>query len=121
MGKGTPSGKGLEKLSLPARTSKTGKKLVFLPEEVQNQPLPSIPGGARPLAHPPKPDGEVEEGEKDPGRVDDRSEAERMTKEERERNGFGRLTAYATAESYKLRFVCNCSVSNGLLPNTRFG
>ncbi|CDZ96295.1 Uncharacterized conserved protein [Phaffia rhodozyma] len=103
MGKGTPSGKGLEKLSLPARTSKTGKKLVFLPEEVQNQPLPVIPGGARPLAHPPKADGQVEEGERDQGRVDDRSEAERMNKEERERNGFGRLTAYATAESYRLR------------------
>lgn len=82
-----------EKLSLPGRTSKTGAKLVFLPEDVQSKPIPSHPSqlNVASAVAPPKA-GERREDEENRG--DDRSEAERMSKEEREREGFGRLTAY---------------------------
>lgn len=82
-------------MSLPARTSKTSKKLVVLPDKVQSQPIQSYPGTSktdRPPA-PPRSDGaDGDRREQEDG--DERSDAERMTKEERERNGFGRLTAY---------------------------
>jgi hypothetical protein len=97
MGKGTP-GQQREKLSLPARTSKTGKKLVFLPEDVQSRPIPHHPGvtNVPPTGPggggPPLKEGGASQQEDERG--DERSEAEKMSKEERERGGFGRLTAY---------------------------
>jgi len=36
---------------------------------------------------------------------DERSEAEKMTKREREENGLPRLTAYGTAEGYRLKLL----------------
>lgn len=36
---------------------------------------------------------------------EERSEAEKMTKREREENGLPRLTAYDTAESYRLKLL----------------
>ncbi|EJU02183.1 DUF155-domain-containing protein [Dacryopinax primogenitus] len=68
---------------VPGRTSKTSQKLVELPEDVQTAPVPST--------SPPPPEHEA------------RSEGERMSKEQRERAGFKRITAYATAESYRSR------------------
>lgn len=99
IGKGTPGTK--EKASLPARTSKTSKKLVVLPDKVQSQPIQSYPGTSRtdhrPSA-PPRADGGADSDRREQEDGDERSEAERMTKEERERNGFGRLTAYGELE-----------------------
>lgn len=110
--KGTPAQSSTPKLALPARTSKSAKKLVFLPEDVQSQPLPAAAARAAALAaqsgmsapayqHRPRPHqaGSSSGGGEEGGR----SEAELMNKEERERSGLGRLTAYATAESYRLR------------------
>lgn len=37
--------------------------------------------------------------------VDERSDAEKMTKREREENGLPRLTAYGTAEGYRLKLL----------------
>lgn len=120
MGKGTP-GQGREKLSLPARTSKTGKKLVFLPEDVQSRPIPNHPGitNVTPAVAPPKHDGASQDEE----RGDERSEAERMSKEERERGGFGRLTAYGMSRELLwvlYEAICHVlivSVPPQLLPN----
>lgn len=94
LGKGTPAA-SKEKVALPARTSKSSKKFVALPEAVQSTPLPSHPG-TQPIdrhATPPRVDGH-ESDRREQESPDERSAAERMTKEERERNGFGRLTAY---------------------------
>ena len=93
IGKGTPASK--EKVALTARTSKSSKKFVALPEAVQSTPLPSHPGTATTDRHatPPRAD-DHESDRREQESPDERSAAERMTKEERERNGFGRLTAY---------------------------
>ncbi|KZO95311.1 DUF155-domain-containing protein [Calocera viscosa TUFC12733] len=68
---------------IPGRTSKTSQKMVELPEDVQTAPAPST--------SPPPPEHET------------RSEGERMSKDQRERAGFKRITAYATAESYRTK------------------
>lgn len=111
--KGTPA-QTTPKLALPARTSKSAKKLVFLPEDVQSQPLPAAAARAAALAaqsgttapayqHRPRPHGMSSGSGGGGGEEGGRSSAELMNKEERERSGLGRLTAYATAESYRLR------------------
>lgn len=113
--KGTPA-QTTPKLALPARTSKSAKKLVFLPEDVQSQPLPAAAARAAALAaassgtagsapayqHRPKAH-RSDQGGGGGGEDGGRSAAELMNKEERERSGLGRLTAYATAEGYRLR------------------
>lgn len=61
------------------RTSKVSQKLVVLPSEPQTRPLTD---DHAPADH-------------------HRSEGERMSKEEREKNGYRRLTAYSVAEGYR--------------------
>ena len=76
------------------RTSKTSTKLVVLPSEPQTKPLP----------------GELEDVESttlitQKGRSDLKSEGERMSKTERNRAGYKRLTAYCVAESFRMKLL----------------
>ncbi|KAF8317698.1 DUF155-domain-containing protein [Clavulina sp. PMI_390] len=63
------------------RTSKVSQKLVVLPSEPQTRPLTDE--ASAPQHH--------------------RSEGERMSKEERERDGYNRMTAYSVALGYKAK------------------
>ena len=78
----------------PQRTSKTSQKLVLLPEEPQKTALPE------------KRNEQDEErvGEGEVG-MDGRSAGERMTKEQRHRAGYDRLTAYCIADRIKPRLT----------------
>lgn len=106
LGKGTPA-RGV-KQSLPVRTSKTTERHILLPEDPQLAPIPQSPGGSQAdLSAPPR-------KEPGPSRIqaiagpygyDERSDAEKMTKREREENGLARFTAYATAEGYRLKML----------------
>ncbi|GAB1524005.1 Sad1-interacting factor 3 [Rhizoctonia solani] len=80
--------------SKPQRTSKTSQKLVVLPSDVQVQPLPP--------SREPQADGR--EGPSGLGN-DHRSEGERMGKEQRQRAGYKRLTAYCIAESFRMKLL----------------
>lgn len=101
LGMGTP-GKGV-KQNLPVRTSKTVQKHVFLPEDPQLAPMPKTPGGSEvPVRTRSGSVSSVLVGR--PGQ-EERSEAEKMTKREREENGLPRLTAYDTAEGYRLKLL----------------
>ncbi|KAI0918633.1 hypothetical protein AcV5_002569 [Taiwanofungus camphoratus] len=77
------------------RTSKTTQKLVLLPSAPQTKPLPL----------------EVEDEEAlhgyetDRGVREQKSAAERMSKEQRENAGFSRMTAYCVAESFKMKLL----------------
>lgn len=103
LGKGTP-GRQL-KQSLPVRTSKTTERHVFLPEDPQLAPLPSSPMGSQvTLAAPPR-STPGPSRDRDQRPQDERSEAEKMTKRERDENRLPRLTAYATAEGYRLKLL----------------
>lgn len=107
------------KQSLPVRTSKITQKHVFLPEEPQTKPLPasmsrtstgtvrySAPPQARYEGDGPG-DGDRNE-DKDAGEgKDERSEAEKMTKSQREEARLPRLTAYATADGYRNKLLQN--------------
>ncbi|CAE6470274.1 unnamed protein product [Rhizoctonia solani] len=77
----------------PQRTSKTSQKLVVLPSDVQVQPLPP---SREPLT-----DGEG------PSTFDGhhRSEGERMGKEQRQRAGYKRLTAYCVADAFRMKLL----------------
>jgi len=75
----------------PQRTSKTSQKLVVLPSAVQIQPLP------RSLETPA--DGEPSTS------GDHRSEGERMSKEQRQRAGYRRLTAHCIAEGFRMKLL----------------
>jgi len=100
LGKGTPA-RGV-KQSLPVRTSKTTERHVFLPEDPQLAPLPVSPRSSQiDLVPPPRPIPGPSRGHTQ----DERSDAEKMTKREREENRIPRLTAYATAEAYRLKFL----------------
>lgn len=80
--------------SKPQRTSKTSQKLVVLPSDVQVQPLP------------PSREPQVDGGEGPSGLSGDhRSEGERMSKEQRQRSGYKRLTAYCIAESFRMKLL----------------
>lgn len=79
------------------RTSKTSQKLVLLPSAVQTKPLP---GGSD--------DEDLELGyETDAGlKVKDyKSAGERLSKDERRRRGFKRITAYCVAEGVKMKLL----------------
>lgn len=94
-----PSGGG--NLVIPAdggpkaqRTSKTTTKLVELPLEPQTKPLP----------------GELEDESSatlvtKKGAFDYKSEGERMSKAERQRAGYKRLTAYCVSESFRMKLL----------------
>ncbi|CUA73786.1 Sad1-interacting factor 3 [Schizosaccharomyces pombe 972h-] [Rhizoctonia solani] len=80
--------------SKPQRTSKTSQKLVVLPSDVQVQPLPRtrespVDGGEGPSTL----GGEL------------RSEGERMSKEQRQRAGYRRLTAYCVADAFRMKLL----------------
>ena len=100
LGKGTPARQ--PKQSFPVRTSKTTERHVLLPEDPQLAPLPQSPIGSQVnLLPPPRP---VAGPSKHP-QQDERSDAEKMTKRERGEAGLPRLTAYATADGYRLKML----------------
>ncbi|KAK4684568.1 required for meiotic nuclear division protein 1, partial [Tremellales sp. Uapishka_1] len=123
LGKGTPSRQ--PKQSLPVRTSKTTEKHVLLPESPQLAPLPKSPiGTPLQLAPPPRSSSYQSSASSSSTlhqarpvhgtqnsfsalqqQADERSDAEKMNKREREENGLPRLTAYATAEGYRLKLL----------------
>lgn len=87
-----------------SRTTKTSQKLVVLPSEPQTAPLPDElqPGrGDADDQGPPRAPGPLPH----PKHHDHRSEGERMTKEERQRAGYRRLTAYCVAEGLRLKLL----------------
>lgn len=100
LGKGTPARQ--LKQSLPVRTSKTTERHVFLPEDPQLAPIPRSPLETPQLATPPR-RGSATSTLGPRQQHDERSDAEKMTRREREENRLPRLTAYATAEGYKLK------------------
>lgn len=86
------------------RTTKTSQKLVVLPSEPQTAPLPEElrPGRADDDdLGPPRASGPLPY----PKHNEHRSEGERMTKEERQRAGYRRLTAYCVAEGFRLKLL----------------
>ncbi|KAJ7050522.1 DUF155-domain-containing protein [Mycena amicta] len=75
------------------RTSKTSQKLVLLPSEPQTKPFPGQ-------------DEDLAFGyETDTGVREYKSPAERMTKEQRKRAGFKRITAYCVCESFSSKLL----------------
>ena len=75
------------------RTSKTTQKLVVLPSEPQTKPLPED-------------DESIQHGyETDRGVRDVKSEGERMSKEQREKAGYKRMTAYCVSEGFKMKLL----------------
>lgn len=78
------------------RTSKTTQKLVVLPSEPQTRPLP------------PDEEEELQHGyETDRGIRDVKSVGERMSKEQRQKAGFKRITAYYVAEGLKMKLLAS--------------
>ncbi|BEI84340.1 hypothetical protein CcaverHIS002_0409440 [Cutaneotrichosporon cavernicola] len=96
LGQGTPARP--TKHILPVRTSKTTEKHVLLPEDPQLAPLPRSASETS-LARARSTSVSA------PSRSDERSEAEKMTKRERNEAGFSRLIAYDTAEGYRLKLL----------------
>lgn len=72
------------------RTSKTSQKLVVLPSDPQTKPF----ADADTLGYETDAGVHVREA---------KSEAERMSKDQRKRAGFKRLTAYCIAEAFKIK------------------
>ncbi|KAJ3571952.1 hypothetical protein NP233_g3422 [Leucocoprinus birnbaumii] len=87
---------GLTAAPKTQRTSKTVHKLVELPSAPQTRPL--IPSDEEDLTLGVVTDGGIQEY---------KSEAERMTKEQREQAGFKRLTAYCVAESFRMKLLAS--------------
>lgn len=78
------------------RTSKTTQKLVLLPSAPQTKPLPVDE------------DEELQHGyETDRGVRDVKSEGERMSKEQRQKAGFSRITAYCVSEGFKMKLLAS--------------
>lgn len=78
------------------RTSKTTHKLVVLPSAPQTRPLP------------PDEEEQFQHGyETDRGVRDVKSEGERMSKEQRKKAGFKRMTAYYVAEGFKMKLLAS--------------
>lgn len=79
------------------RTSKTSQKLVVLPSAPQTKPLLADAHEDLTLGY-----------ETDAGAVREyKSEAERMSKEQRHRAGYQRLTAYCVAESFNMKLMAS--------------
>ncbi|KAG5646754.1 hypothetical protein DXG03_002440 [Asterophora parasitica] len=78
------------------RTSKTSQKLVVLPSAPQTKPLLADLDEDLTLGH-----------ETDGGVREYKSQAERMSKEQRENAGFKRITAYCVAESFKTKLLAS--------------
>lgn len=82
------------------RTSKNTTKLVVLPSEPQTVPLPAG------LVAPDDDDSsETLLLDSRKGRTDTKSAGERMTRAERERAGFKRLTAYCVSEGMRMKLL----------------
>lgn len=79
------------------RTSKTTQKLVVLPSEPQTKPLPP----------PDEDDADIHGYETDRGVRDHKSAGERMSKAQREKAGFKRITAYCVADEFKTKLLAN--------------
>ena len=79
------------------RTSKTTQKLVVLPSEPQTKPLPP----------PDEEDADLHGYETDRGVRDYKSAGERMSKSQREKAGFKRITAYCVADEFKMKLLAN--------------
>lgn len=78
------------------RTSKTSQKLVVLPSAPQTRALHADV------------DAELTHGyETDAGVRERKSDAERMSKEQRQRAGFKRITAYCVAEAFKMKLLAS--------------
>ena len=76
------------------RTSKTSQKLVLLPSAPQTKPFPE--------------EDEPHGYETDAGVIKERkNEGERMSKDQRKRAGFNRLTAYCVAESFNMKLLAS--------------
>lgn len=88
---------GLATTSASQRTSKTSQKLVVLPSAPQTKPIPG------------EEDDDVLGYETDAGvrMRDHKSEAERMSKDQRKRAGIKRITAYCIAESFKMKLLAS--------------
>ncbi|KAF9458240.1 hypothetical protein BDZ94DRAFT_1271189 [Collybia nuda] len=76
------------------RTSKTSQKLVVLPSAPQTKPLPGDGEEDLTLGH-----------ETDAGVREYKSQAERMSKVQREEAGYKRITAYCVAESFQMKLL----------------
>ncbi|KAF8137368.1 hypothetical protein EV363DRAFT_1254046 [Boletus edulis] len=86
----------------PLRTSKTTEKLVLLPSAPQTKPLVVPPG----IGYPGAPEEDVLGYETDAGLIREyKSAAERMNKDQRERAGYNRITAYCLAEGMKMKLL----------------
>ncbi|KAJ6496787.1 hypothetical protein DFH09DRAFT_1205017 [Mycena vulgaris] len=85
---------GLASAPKVQRTSKTSQKLVVLPSAPQTKPL--LADEDEDLAFGYETDGGVREF---------KSQAERMTKEQRKRAGFRRITVYCVCESFKMKLL----------------
>ncbi|KAI0366852.1 DUF155-domain-containing protein [Pilatotrama ljubarskyi] len=82
----------------PQRTSKTTQKLVVLPSAPQTKPPPLEADE----------DAEQLHGyETDQGIREHKSAGERMSKEQREKAGFRRITAYCVAEGFKMKLLAS--------------
>ncbi|KAI0356067.1 DUF155-domain-containing protein [Trametes cingulata] len=82
----------------PQRTSKTTQKLVVLPSAPQTKPPP--------------PEADEDEEplhgyETDQGIREHKSAGERMSKDQREKAGFRRITAYCIAEGFKMKLLAS--------------
>jgi len=76
------------------RTSKTSQKLVVLPSAPQTKSFPE--------------EDEPHGYETDAGIIKERkNEGERMSKEQRKKAGFNRLTAYCIAESFNMKLLAS--------------
>ncbi|KAH7886839.1 hypothetical protein F5I97DRAFT_1060802 [Phlebopus sp. FC_14] len=96
------------------RTSKTTQKLVLLPSAPQTKPLrvrplPSSQPTAAAAEQVEREDEDVLGYETDAGVIvrEYKSAPERMTKEQREREGYKRLTAYCVAEALKTKLLAS--------------
>lgn len=91
---------GLNSQGVPKaqRTSKTSQKLVVLPSAPQTKPLNADPGEDLTLGY-----------ETDAGVTvrEYKSEGERMSKEQRKRAGYKRLTAYCVAEEFRMKLLAS--------------
>lgn len=87
------------------RTSKTSQKLVMLPTAPQTKPLPKSLTAAGAIEE--EADDEDEIGyETDAGRIKShKSMGERLTKLQRRKQGFKRITAYCVAEGLKMKLL----------------
>lgn len=80
----------------PQRTSKTIQKLVLLPSAPQTKPLPTSVSD------------DVLGYQTDTGVVREyKSAGERMTKEQRKRTGYKRITAYCIAEALRMKLLAS--------------